>query len=135
MQNVKIDWKGVHKLLKYLKVHTATGPDEIPAYILTTAADDSELAPALVLLFQLSMDQGEISQDLIQALIVPILKKGDTHQLSNYQPVSLASINCKQLEHMIHSNIMHHFDQHGVLCDNEHRFRRRNAHAKPSCCQ
>ena len=61
MQNIKIDWKGVHKLLKNLKVHKATGPDEIPAYILKTASD--ELAPALALLFQLSVDQGEISQD------------------------------------------------------------------------
>ena len=58
MQNTNIDWRGVHRLLKKLKVHKATGPDEIPAYILKTAAD--ELAPALALLFQLFMNQGEI---------------------------------------------------------------------------
>ena len=119
MQNIKIDLKGVHKLLKNLKVHKATGLDEIPAYILKTAAD--ELAPALAILFQLSMDQGEIPQDWKQALVVPIFKKGDKHLPSNYRPVSLTSITCKLLEHIIHSNIMHHFDQHRVLCDNQHR--------------
>ena len=125
MHNIKIDWKGVHKLLKNLKVHKATGPDEIPAYILKTAAD--ELAPALALLFQLSMDQGEIPQDWKQALVVPIFKKGDKHQPSNYRPVSLTSITCKLLEHIIHSNIMHHFDQHRVLCDNQHGFRKKRS--------
>ena len=125
MQNIKIDWKGVHKLLKNLKVHKATGPDEIPAYVLKTAAD--ELAPALALLFQLSMDQGEIPQDWKQALVVPIFKKGDKHQPSNYRPVSLTSITCKLLEHIIHSNIMHHFDQHRVLCNNQHGFRKKRS--------
>ena len=66
---IKIDWKGVHKLLKNLKTHKATGPDSIPAFILKAAAD--ELAPALVVLFQLSLDQGEIPTDWKEALGVP----------------------------------------------------------------
>ena len=99
--------------------------EEQVAYILKTAAD--ELAPALALLFQLSMDQGEIPQDWKQALVVPIFKKGDKHQLSNYRPVSLTSITCKLLEHIIHRNIMHHFDQHRVLCDDQHEFRKKRS--------
>ena len=125
MNNIRIDWKGVYKLLKNLKTHKATGPDEIPAYILKTAAD--ELAPALAWFFQLSIDQGEIPQDWRQALVVPIFKKGDKHQPSNYRPVSLTSITCKLLEHIIHSNIMQHFDQHRILCDNQHGFRKKRS--------
>ena len=37
-----------------LKTKKATGPDEIPAFILKSAA--TELAPALAMLFQLSLD-------------------------------------------------------------------------------
>ena len=106
--------------------------EEQVAYILKTAAD--ELAPALALLFQLSMDQGEIPQDWKQALVVPIFKKGDKHQPSNYRPVSLTSITCKLLEHIIHRNIMHHFDQHRVLCDDQHEFRKKPL-VKPNYCQ
>ena len=73
------------------------------------------------------MDLREIPQDWKQALVVPIFKKGDKHQLSNYRPVSLTSITCKLLEHIIHSNIMHHFDQHRVLCDNQHGFRKKRS--------
>ena len=73
------------------------------------------------------MDQEEISQDWKQALVVPIFKKGDKHQPSNYRPVSLTLITSKLLEHIIHSNIMHHFDQHRVLCDNQHGFRKKRS--------
>ena len=125
MPEIKIDWKGVHKLLKNLKTHKATGPDSIPAFILKAAAD--KLAPALALLFQLSLDQGEIPTDLKEALVVPIFKKGDKHQASNYRPVSLTSITCKLLEHIIHSSIMKHFDQHKILNDNQHGFRKKRS--------
>ena len=71
MQNNEIVWKGVHILLKNLKIHKAIGPDEIPEYILKTAAD--ELGPVLALLFQLSMDQGEI-QDFQERRQTPAIK-------------------------------------------------------------
>ncbi|CAG2240211.1 unnamed protein product [Mytilus edulis] len=45
MDDIKISTKGVHKLLKNLKPHKATGPDSIPSFILKTAAD--QLAPFL----------------------------------------------------------------------------------------
>ena len=125
MPEIKVDWKGVHKLLKNLKTHKATGPDSIQTFILKAAAD--ELAPALVVLFQLSLDQGEIPADWREALVVPIFKIGDKHQAANYRPVSLTSITCKLLEHIIHSSIMKHFDKHKILCDNQHGFRKKRS--------
>ncbi|MCG7867874.1 MAG: hypothetical protein JAY74_16140, partial [Candidatus Thiodiazotropha taylori] len=67
MPDIKVDWKGIHKLLKNLKAHKATGPDSVPAFILKAAAD--ELAPALAILFQLSLDLGEIPDDWREALV------------------------------------------------------------------
>ena len=37
--------------------------------------------------------------------------------------MSLTSIACKLLEHIVHSSIMDHFDRHQVLCDEQHGFR------------
>ena len=42
---------------------------------------------------------------------------------SNYRPVSLTSIACKLLEHIVLSSIIDHFDRHRVLCDEQHGFR------------
>ena len=38
--------------------------------------------------------------------------------------MSLTSIPCKLLEHIIHSNIMCHFDEHNVLNNKQHGFRK-----------
>ena len=104
MPNIAVDWKGVHKLLMNLKTKKATGLDESPAFILKSAA--TELAPALAMLFQLSLDLGEVPQDWREAYVVPLFKKGDRHQASIYRPVSLTSITCKLLEHIVHTNYL-----------------------------
>ena len=52
-------------------------------------------------------------------------KKEEHHKTENYRPVSLTSISCKLLEHVVHSTIMDHFDQHHILCDQQHGFRTR----------
>ena len=61
--------------------------------------------------------------------MVPLYKKGQNHQPSNYRPVSLTSVACKVLEHIIHSNIMRHFDHFNILTDKQHGFRKRRSTA------
>ena len=68
---------GVQKLLENIKPHKATGPDDIPARLLKEGA--RELAPALSLLFQATIQQGRIPHDWESAHVVPIFKKGDRH--------------------------------------------------------
>ena len=111
MNNIVVHERGVLKLLKGLRPFKATGPDEIPAFILKQAA--TSLAPYLTRIFQLSLDHGKIPDEWRTANIVPIYKKGDKHQPANYRPVSLTSISCKLLEHVVHSTVMDHFDRQG----------------------
>ena len=126
MPDITVICDGVVKLLKNLKPNKATGPDGVPGQILKMAAD--ELAPALTLLFNMSISTGSLPQDWLTANITPIYKKGDKATASNYRPVSLTSITCKLLEHILHSNIMKHLDKHNILTDKQHGFR-----AKHSC--
>ena len=78
-------------------------------------------------LFQFSLDTGSVPRDWKDANVVPIFKKGDRHNPANYKPVSLTSVTCKLLEHIIHSNVMAHFDVHHILKDNQHGFRKRRS--------
>ena len=116
LPDILISQKGVQKLLKDLDPNKATGPHQIPTRLLKMGAE--ELAPALAKLYQYSTDTGEVPQEWRDANVVPIFKKGDGHQPSNYQPVLLPSVVCKTLEHIVHSNIMSHFDSWNILCDN-----------------
>lgn len=120
-----ITQNGVAKLLRNLNPHKAAGPDNITPTILKEAAD--ELAPALTLLFQKSLHQRTTPSDWKNALITPLYKKGDRSKASNYRPVSLTSICCKVMEHIIHHHIMGHFDRHQILHDSQHGFRKRRS--------
>ena len=46
---------------------------------------------------------------------------------SNYRPVSLTCVPCELLEHILCSNIMAHLDEHKLLSDRQHAFRKRHS--------
>ena len=121
----EVSIEGVQKLLSNIKPHTASGPDNIPAYLLKEGA--AELAPVLTLLFNATLHQGKIPHDWKSADVSPIFKKGDNHKPANYHPISLTSIICKLMEHIIHSQIIHHLDQHGLLTNRQFGFRKRHS--------
>ena len=54
----------------------------------------------------------------------PLVKKGDRSLACNYRPVSLTCVACKLLEHIVCSNIMAHLDEHKLLSDKQHAFRK-----------
>ena len=125
MHDITVNPNGVRKLLKDLKPYKAAGPDGIPTYILRAAAE--ELAPMLSHLYQFSLDTGHVPTEWKRANIVPLFKKGPKHLPSNYRPVSLTSVACKVLEHIIHSNVMRHFDENNILTVKQHGFRKRRS--------
>ena len=92
MQHITITDNGVYKLLRNIKSHKATGPDNIQARYLKKLA--LELTPAITFLFQTSLEQGKLPNDWLQAHLVPVFKKGDKNTASNYRRVSLTSILC-----------------------------------------
>lgn len=120
-----IQEEGVHKLLRNLNPHKASGPDAIPTRFLKEFA--SELAPALTLIFEASLSQASVPPDWNQALVTPIFKKGDRSNPANYRPISLTSVCCKVMEHIIHSQIMRHLDRHSILSDAQHGFRKKRS--------
>ena len=70
MEDITVSCKGVVKPLKNIKPHKAAGPDDIPLTLLREAAD--EIAPAITLLFQASLNQGNTPSTWCKALVVPI---------------------------------------------------------------
>ena len=108
MNKIHITTNGVRKLLDGIKTHKATGPDNTPAHLLHILSH--QLDPFLTRLFQFTIDSGTVPTDWKTANIIPIFKKGNRHKPSNYRPVSLTSICCKLLEHILYSNIMQHLE-------------------------
>ena len=101
----------------------ANGPDGIPCYILKEAA--AELAPFLQFLFMQSLHTGSAPQAWLKATVVPVHKKGNRSQVDNYRPISLTSVPCKIMEHIIFHEMMSHLDSNQVLVNYQHGFRKK----------
>ena len=130
MEDITVSCKGVVKLLKNLKPQKAARSDDIPLMLLKEAAD--EIAPAITLLFQASLYQGNTTSIWRKALVVPIYKKVSKSDASNYRPISLTSVLCKLCEHILHSTILTHLANHKILSDAQHGFKKiTSCDAKP----
>ena len=122
MPDINVCENGVLKLLKNLKPHKATGPDELPARVLKECAQ--EIAPAIASFFQQSLDEGRVPDDWKQQRVHPIFKKGSRSDPANYRPVALTSILCKSLEHIFASHLHKHLEKHSWLVSFQHGFRK-----------
>ncbi|CAB4000393.1 Hypothetical predicted protein [Paramuricea clavata] len=96
----------------------ATSPDGIPAYLLKRCSE--VIAPSLLLSFELSLQQGVFPSEWKAANVVPIPKKGDTHEVTNYRPVSLLSQVSKVLERLIFRQVSSFVEN--SLYDLQHSF-------------
>ena len=54
--------------------------------------------------------------------VVPIFKKGQRNQASNYRPISLTSLVVKMPESIIRSELVKFFDEQGILNGEQHGF-------------
>ena len=86
----------------------------------------NEITEAMTLLFKASLTQSDIPDTWRQALISPLFKgeKKDCNKAENYRPISLTSISCKVIEHILHSNITKHLENNNILTDLQHGFRK-----------
>ena len=125
LDSVDITEPGVTKLLHALQPGKALGPDGITTTILKELAE--VISPILTIIFQSSLDTGILPSDWKDANVTPVFKKGEHYDPANYRPVSLTSVCCKVLEHILTSNIMTHLELHGILCHQQHGFRRKRS--------
>ena len=112
---------GVEKLLRKENTSKAIGPDNISNVILKECANQP--APGLSEIFQNSIDSGKLPTDWTNANLSSVFKKGDVHLAENYRPVSLTSVTCKLLEHIICKHLLTHLENNNILTNLNHGFR------------
>ena len=108
-------------------VHKASGPDGLNARVLKECSN--EISPILALIFNEFLAQGDVPDDLRQANVSPVFKKGVKYDAANYRLVSLTCICCRIPEHILVSNINKHLTLDSILADCKHGFRNQR------CCE
>ena len=121
ISNITINQNGVLKLLKQLNPAKACGSDSITTATLKNCGD--VLAPALSTIFQRCLDSGDLPQDWFDSNVSCVFKKGDRNLPENYRLISLTSVPCKILEHIICHPLLSHFEQQNTLTHRNHGFR------------
>ena len=101
LSNILFTESDVLKVLSSLDCSKACGPDGVSPAVLKHCA--KELAPSLVTLFNLSMEQSKVPTSWKLANVIPVYKKGDRDPVSNYRPISLISIVSKVMEKCFHN--------------------------------
>ena len=112
----------VRDAIDKLSNNAAAGPDGIPAILLKKCRD--ELSEPLAILWQKSLNTGEIPDIFKLAYVSPIHKPGCSREAAeNYRPVSLTSHLVKTFERILKTSIQNFLERTLALKDNQHGFR------------
>ena len=106
--------------LKGLNEHKAFGIDRVSPYVLKKAAE--AFSVPLTLIFQKSLETGEVPNEWREANVSPIFKKGSKLEPANYRPVSLTSVVCKTIESIIKDRIMAYLLDNDLKAHEQHGF-------------
>ena len=113
-------------ILKILKLGKAVGHDNISHHILKFTA--RSISKPLCILFNMSLQQSKFPNQWKLANVLPLFKKGNRDQASNYRPISLLSCVGKVFERVIfkhmynylHGNSLFYRFQSGFLPGHSH---------------
>jgi hypothetical protein len=99
----------------------SVGPDRVPGEILKMSGE--AMIPYLAWLLEITMNNGTLPGDWRRATVLPIYKGGDRSLVTNYRLVSLTSVVCKQMEHVIALYLWQMWEGNNWLYEGKHRFR------------
>lgn len=120
ISNLLITKAMVREVILQLNKNKAFGPDEIHPRILIELVD--VLSGPLTLLFNKTLEDGNIPHDWKKAVVSPIFKKGSKNNAENYRPISLTSIICKLMETLVKNAVLAHLISEKLLSTSQYGF-------------
>ena len=86
-----------------------------------------EVAIPVHVIFQCSLDQGQIPDCWKQGVVSPLYKNGDRHDRKNYRPVTITSVLCRVLEKIMRKQILFHLENNNIITKHQHGFTKRKS--------
>ena len=95
----------VKRILSSLPIRKASGNDGISTRLLRECANS--ISVSLSALFDRSFNECHFPSAWKDALVVPVFKRGDRSNLSNYRPISLLPVVSKVCERVVYNKLSH----------------------------
>ena len=108
LTDISINREDVAKEIDRLSSTKSPGVDLVYPRVLKECRDI--VSGELTEIFNKSVSTGEVPSLWRQANVVPIFKKGDRSEKSNYRPISLTSVIAKMLESIVAKRIREHLE-------------------------
>jgi hypothetical protein len=116
-----ISTKIIRKRLAVLGKNKSVGLDSVSGKILKLGGE--AMISYRARLLDITINNATLPSDWKKAVGVPIYKRGDKSLVSNYRLVSLTSVVCKQMEHVIALCLRKIRDKNDWLFEGKHGFR------------
>ena len=114
--------KEIEQIIKSLKLKNSFGYDEISTKILKLSAPF--ISSPINYICNKMLSQGVFPDRLKYATVIPLHKKGDCSDMSNYRPISLLTSFSKIFETIMHIRILNHITKYNILSNNQYGFRK-----------
>ena len=118
-----VDSNTIILTIKHLKETKATGSDGISLKFLKDALP--AILPYITCMVNTSIVTGSFPAAWKHAIVIPLHKKGDTDDVSNYRPISLLPVISKIIEKIIATQLTHYLESNFLLSSTQHGFRPR----------
>lgn len=112
------------KCTKSLKPKNSAGPDEIPTKIIKIAA--LTIPHVFQHIINQSLSTGFIHQRCKNAILIPIHKKNDKLNMTNYRPISIINSISKILEKIVAQQLNEHLETNNLLYKLQFGFRKKH---------
>src|SRR3989442_10350368 len=113
-------------LLKRIKPNTATGPDDIPAFLIRKLAQF--ISPNIAQLYNSSISNGIFPLEWKKANVVAIYKgKGSKADVENYRPISVLPVLGRVLEKAVCSQLQQYCNAHEIIPNQQFGFRKNSS--------
>lgn len=110
----------VQKRLHELNISKSPGPDGIHPRILHDLSE--VLCKPVKLIFEHCISTSTLPDEWREGCITAIFKKGSRKSASNYRPVSLTCILCKQLETFVRDHVVDHMRKNSLFSNKQFGF-------------
>ena len=113
LESIQTNPQEVESMLKSLKIGKAAGPDSVNNRLLQKLA--YPLSFPLCDLYNFSFSSGTVPDLWKKANVIPVFKKNDPSDPSNYRPISLLSAVGKVMEKIVHKYVFNFFRDNAVI--------------------
>ena len=116
-----VDESEVLNTIQAMSLNKASGLDFISAKFAKSVSQ--YIVKPLNKIINLSIDHGQVPDQLKIAKVTPLLKRGPTDECGNYRPISILPVFSKVMEKLVNHQILNYLEKHNLLNKNQFGFR------------